>query len=546
MKNTIKIISIILSLLLAIFLIFGFFTQWKLFEKYKMLQENLHITPLKHIENHFVIFVPYCNVYKEYIIECLESIKNQTYQNFEIIFINDGSKHLDFIIDYVKDNLEGKFKLIHYKKNKGPAFTKWAFINYLKENNYNRNNIALIVDGDDSIRKNTLEILNFRYNQTKCWMTFGEATGTFCQESRKIANNDIEYENMRLKKWCANHPRSFKIGLLTYFVENDFKYKKEWLKKCTDRSLVYDSLERSGNNKIQHINTLLYNYREHDNNSHKKVKNEYKKKVLKHILTQPKQEKIQDDIHIVMCCWKRIFNLEKQVQNLTSQTCQNNIHFHLLNNNRSNQHTLNEMVKTFKNYPIKIHLSHYDNQYYGFQRFLYIKDVLLKNYLLDYVVIIDDDQIFPINWLEKLWKMRHPQIYGCWYGKSWYQTCDYWNSSIVSYNDLVNNLNKEKTKFHYGGTGGSIIDTSIFNEDSFLWNIPTDLPKNVSIYNIEDLWLSFIIIYYYNWTIQRTFLLPIINRDNETETVALYKTLIDQKQQLIDYIIKKYKWLCSD
>ena len=546
MKKTTKIIIIIFSFLIVLFLIVGFCTCWKWFEKYKMLQENLHITPLKYIQNHFVIFVPYCDVYQEYIIECLESIKNQTYQNFEIIFINDGSSDIDFIIEYVKNNLEGKFNIIHYKQNKGPAFTKWAFINYLKKNNNNPNDIALIVDGDDSIQTNTLEILNFRYNQTKCWTTFGEATGTFCQESRKIANNDTYYENMRSKKWCANHPRSFKVGILTYFNENDFKYNNEWLKKCTDRSLVYDSLERSGNHKIQHVNIVLYNYREHDNNSHKKVKNKYKEKVLKYILNKPKKEKISDDIHIVMCCWKRIFNIEKQVQNLSEQTCENNIHFHLLNNNRNNQHNLDEMVKTFTNDRIKIHLSHYDNKYYGFQRFLYIKNELLKNYLLDYVVIIDDDQFFPNNWLENLWKMKHPQTYACWYGKTWYQTCDYWNSSIVSYNDLVKNLKKEENKFHYGGTGGSVIDTSIFNKKSLLWNIPNDLPTGVSVYNIEDLWLSFIMIYYYNWTIQRTFLTPIINNDNHTEEVALYKTLKDQKQKLIDYLINKYKWLCSD
>ena len=106
--------------------------------------------------------------------------------------------------------------------------------------------------------------------------------------------------------------------------------------------------------------------------------------------------------------------------------------------------------------------------------------------------------------------MRYPQTYACWYGKTWYQTCDYWNSSIVSYNDLVKNLKKEENKFHYGGTGGSVIDTSIFNDKSLLWDIPNDLPTGVSVYNIEDLWLSSIMIYYYNWTIQRTFLTPII------------------------------------
>ena len=53
-------------------------------------------------------------------------------------------------------------------------------------------------------------------------------------------------------------------------------------------------------------------------------------------------------------------------------------------------------------------------------------------------------------------------------------------------------------------------------------------------------------IYYYNWNIKRTFLTPIINSDDQVEEVALYKTLKDQKQKLIDYLIKKYKWLCSE
>ena len=36
------------------------------------------------------IIVPVYNV-EEYLEECLESIQNQTYTNFEVILVNDGS-----------------------------------------------------------------------------------------------------------------------------------------------------------------------------------------------------------------------------------------------------------------------------------------------------------------------------------------------------------------------------------------------------------------------------------------------------------------------
>ena len=43
---------------------------------------------------------------------------------------------------------------------------------------------------------------------------------------------------------------------------------------------------------------------------------------------------MSDDIHVVMCCWKRIENLEKQIININNQKCTNKINFHLLNNNK--------------------------------------------------------------------------------------------------------------------------------------------------------------------------------------------------------------------
>jgi hypothetical protein len=222
------------------------------------------------------------------------------------------------------------------------------------------------------------------------------------------------------------------------------------------------------------------------------------------------------------------------------------IHLHLLNNNTATVAELNELVaKLISKYTyIKISLSHYDNTYFGFQRFIYVRDILLKHHNIDYVLTIDDDQMFSVDWVEQMYNLREPKTYKAWYCKVWELTnIDYWNGSIVTYNDSKKNGKPDINEMHYGGAGGAIIDVSIFNSASKLWDIPTELPHGTNVYNIEDLWLSFVIRKEYGWKIKRTFLpeestlnVPKSNSD----AVALYKTLYTHKKILIEYLVKKY------
>ena len=183
----------------------------------------------------------------------------------------------------------------------------------------------------------------------------------------------------------------------------------------------------SGKNKIQYIKNTLYYYREHEFNTHKVVNDSYKKEVLEYLDTLNPIDKLEEDIHIVMCCWKRFEHLELQIKNLNTQTYNKRIHLHLLNNNQKDKEKILKIVNKCKDlYDIKISLSHYDNKYYGFQRFLYIRDVLLKKTILDYVIIIDDDQLFTNDWVEKIWNKRKPKTYLGWYCKKWINNYHYW------------------------------------------------------------------------------------------------------------------------
>ena len=495
-----------------------------------------------------IIFVPYCDVYKPYIIDCLTSIENQKYSNYHIILVNDGSKDMNFLIHFI--NWKPFYTILSTTECLGPAHSKWTFINYLQQNrhHFNMNDIVLIVDGDDTLlRSDAFYIINQTYAITKCWCTFGEAVGKFCDNSLKNVSN-INFDNVRKSTWAFNHPRSMKLHILLNLKEQEFKCDSEWLQKGTDRPIVYGMLEMSGENRSQHIPISLYNYREHELNSYKTVENAILNKHKLHVVNANSHECIVEDIHIVMCCWKRLFNLEQQIKMLNEQTCAQQICFHLINNNPNTASELNEMVERFRNLytNIRIFLRHYDNKYFGFQRFFYIRDVIYKMYIAEYVIIIDDDQIFDCNWVQTMYASAKPKTYSGWYMKKWCFDMNYWTGSIINMSHCKSKQQGQITTADYIATCGCIIDIRAFSDDSKLWNIPSDLPEGISVYNIEDLWLSFILSKYYNWNLQRSFHLPITDLNSmnpKSEQVSLFLSLRTEKQKLFEYLVYKRGWL---
>lgn len=71
------------------------------------------------------IIIPLYNA-ENYIVRCLDSIKDQTYRDFEVIVINDKSKDnsLNILNDYVAENLNINFKIIDNEINLGLSRTR--------------------------------------------------------------------------------------------------------------------------------------------------------------------------------------------------------------------------------------------------------------------------------------------------------------------------------------------------------------------------------------------------------------------------------------
>ncbi|ARU20060.1 glycosyltransferase family 2 protein [Ligilactobacillus salivarius] len=97
------------------------------------------------------IGVPVYNV-AEYLPQCLDSILNQTFQDFEVILVDDGSTDNSFEIcqEYVAK--DSRFRLIH-QENKGLAGARNTIIKNVKTE------FISWVDSDDWIEENYLKLL---------------------------------------------------------------------------------------------------------------------------------------------------------------------------------------------------------------------------------------------------------------------------------------------------------------------------------------------------------------------------------------------------
>ena len=159
----------------------------------------------------FSIIVPVYNV-EEYIDKCLKSIYNQTYKDFEVIVVNDGTK--DNSMEYVKKYdaivINQENKGLSAARNIGASKAKGEYI--------------IFIDSDDYIEKDLLKEIN------KSLVNNPDVVRFQIQEVNKeeILNkyNEESFENL-------NGVDAFKIISNYHFVENAWSYaiKRKYYEK---------------------------------------------------------------------------------------------------------------------------------------------------------------------------------------------------------------------------------------------------------------------------------------------------------------------------
>jgi len=98
----------------------------------------------------FSVIIPVYNV-RDYLDECIQSVLHQTFQNYEIIIVDDGSTDGS---EYICDKYKGENVKVFHKKNEGPLLARIDAIKLAK------GEFCIFLDSDDTLELNCLETLN--------------------------------------------------------------------------------------------------------------------------------------------------------------------------------------------------------------------------------------------------------------------------------------------------------------------------------------------------------------------------------------------------
>lgn len=208
----------------------------------------------------FSILIPVYNVEK-YLAECLNSIDNQTYKDFEVIIVDDGSTDKSAqIVDEYK-NLHSNVKVIH-KKNGGLISARRVAIKHATGNYY------LFCDSDDTYEPNALQDLNDMLIKYDPDLIIFNAYKYYDGKIKEAFFADLFDENQIIDKMDI-----YDKLLLTYQV-NSMAIKcinSKIVDRNTDYSEFYDCnygedllqtvplIKKA--QKIMYLNEFLYNYR---------------------------------------------------------------------------------------------------------------------------------------------------------------------------------------------------------------------------------------------------------------------------------------------
>ena len=212
----------------------------------------------------FSIIVPVYNGEK-YLSECINSVMKQTYKNFEVVLINDGSVDgSGELCELFQETYPGIVKAIK-QENRGQLMTRYRGVKE-SEGDY-----CVFLDVDDSLENNCLEVLNeaikkHLYPDTVVYSFYYEKNGErekadfiFPDGAIYDAENKTELYRVFLEKTSLNNvwTKAVKREVL---LQDNVGFENYTMLRCSeDRLQVMEFITNS--ERILCIDKPLYNYK---------------------------------------------------------------------------------------------------------------------------------------------------------------------------------------------------------------------------------------------------------------------------------------------
>jgi len=195
------------------------------------------------------IIVPLYNTNLDVFKLCVESIKNQTCKDFNLIIVNDGSTDKE-LLEYYKELKSDDFDIlkIDNEKNIGLFNTR---ITGIKNS---CSHFIQMVDSDDTINSKTIEILKNKFNENPNIDVFSFEYNHINSEKEKHINFWDFYGKCENDKYIDEDNRTG-FGNYFYFITIRKKINTYIWTKCIKREVYINALK--GFN-LDDVNIYLY------------------------------------------------------------------------------------------------------------------------------------------------------------------------------------------------------------------------------------------------------------------------------------------------
>ena len=211
------------------------------------------------------IIVPVYKVPEKFLNQCINSCINQTYDNIEILLVDDGSPdECGRICDFYSKK-DKRIKVIH-QMNKGLSGARNTGVNN------STGEWILFVDGDDYLETNCCEIL---INQAKsdidviCFDSIRDENGSKKQIKSKLVSNNLyigENKALQLLTLDFNSHISTAWGKLynkKFLIDNNIMHNEELRQGAEGIEFCIRLFGKT--KKVLYINKYLYNYNYNEN-----------------------------------------------------------------------------------------------------------------------------------------------------------------------------------------------------------------------------------------------------------------------------------------
>ena len=242
------------------------------YKKASIDEKDYDVLPVKE-DYKFAIIIPNCNndhgEYngKSFLRNCIESVLNQTYKNFELIIVDDCSS--DTSVSTILSYNDKRIHLINNKRKRYNGGSRNVGIDYALDN-FEFDYFCFLDSDDWWASVNVLEDINNRlygHEMMLLGMKLIDKSGTIMTKFHEY-NNYKDFFLSDNKVWCTAWARVIRKDKMVYFCEDTLMEDRVWSYRQAD---VIDDLSQ-----VVNLKKVCYVWnRMNTNNSVSLVRNDY-------------------------------------------------------------------------------------------------------------------------------------------------------------------------------------------------------------------------------------------------------------------------------